>query len=69
MENGFWFALLTITLAIIGWGINKYIEHLELSRLDERRTSEQIKEDTSLMLNKINIQLLLVTVKLHEQRM
>ena len=26
MENGFWFALLTITLAIIGWGINKYIE-------------------------------------------
>ena len=55
MEQGLYAGLFMLALSVIAWGIKKYIEHLELSRQDEKKVSEQIKEDTSAMLNKVNI--------------
>ena len=55
MEQGIWITFLFLALGIIGWGINKYIDHLESSRNDERTAMEAMKEDTQAMLAKINI--------------
>ena len=53
--EGFWFTIAMLALGVIGWGIKKYIEHLELSRENEKKVSELITKDTSAMLAKINI--------------
>ena len=45
MEQGIWITFLFLALGVIGWGINKYIDHLESSRNDERAAMEAMKEN------------------------